>query len=94
MLGNSRFHHFTYLDKLVPTSGDDDRVLGVRAEANAGNPLGVTLIGDCELAVSQGVPELDGPVAGAGNDLAVVGREGDGQNIVGVADEAAGGLTG
>lgn len=84
----------TNLDELVPASGDDDGVLGVGGEADAGDPVGVALVGDGVLAVTEGVPQLDGAVAGSGDDLAVVGREGDGQNIVGVADEAAGGLAG
>ena len=84
----------TYLDKLVPASGDDDGVLGVGREANAGDPLGVALVGDGVLAVTQGVPQLDGAVARTRDDLAVVGGEGHGQNVVGVADEAAGGLAG
>jgi len=54
----------------------------------------VALIGDGVLAVTEGVPQLDGAVARAGDDLAVVGGEGDGQDVVGVADEAAGGDTG
>jgi hypothetical protein len=54
----------------------------------------VALVGDGVLAVTEGVPELDGSVARSGDDLAVVGGEGDGQNVVGVADEAAGGGTG
>ncbi len=83
-----------YLDELVPTSGDDDGVLGVGAEADAGNPLGVALVGDGELAVTEGVPQLDGAVTGTGDDLAVVGGERDGQNIVGVADKGAGGVAG
>jgi len=82
------------LDELVPASGDNDGVLGVGAEANAGNPLGVALVGDGELAVTEGVPQLDGAVTGTGDDLTVVGGERDGQNIVGVADESAGGVTG
>lgn len=82
----------TYLHKLVPASGNDDGVLGVGAEADAGNPVGVTLVGDGELAVTEGVPELDGAVARTGNNLAVVGGEGDGEDIVGVADEGTGGL--
>ena len=81
----------TYLHELVPAARDNDGVLGVGAEADARNPLGVTLVRDGVLAVTQGVPELDGAVAGAGDDLAVVRGEGDGQNVVGVADEAAGG---
>lgn len=54
----------------------------------------MALVGDGVLAVAEGVPELDGPVAGTGDDLAVVGGEGDGEDVVGVADEAAGGHTG
>lgn len=51
----------------------------------------MALVGDGELAVTEGVPQLDRTVAGAGDNLAVVGGEGHGQDIVVVADEAAGG---
>ena len=81
----------TYLDELVPAARHDHGVLGVGAEADARNPLGVALVGDGELAVTEGVPQLDGAVARAGDDLSVVGGERDGQDIVGVADESAGG---
>ena len=54
----------------------------------------MALVSDGELAVSESVPELDGAVAGTGNDLAVVGGEGDGEDVVGVADEPPGGDTG
>lgn len=84
----------TYLDELVPAGGDNDGVLGVGAEADARNPLGVALLGDGELAVTEGVPELDGAIAGTGDDLTVVGGEADGENVVGVADETAGGGAG
>lgn len=84
----------TYLDELVPAGGDNDSVLGVGGEADAGDPLGVALVGDGELAVTEGVPQLDGAVTGTGDDLTVVGGEGDGQDVVGVADEAAGGGAG
>lgn len=84
----------THLDELVPASGNDDGVLGVGREADARDPLGVALVGDGVLAVTEGVPELDGSVARSGDDLAVVGGEGDGEDIVGVADKAAGGHTG
>ena len=83
----------TYLDKLVPASRDDDGVLGVGAEAHARNPLGVALVGDGVLAVTQGVPELDGTVTRTGDNLAVVGGERDGEDVVVVADESAGGGT-
>lgn len=81
----------TYLDQLVPASRDDDGVLGVGGEADAGHPLSVALVGDGELAVAEGVPQLDGSVAGSGDNLSVVGGEGDGEDVVGVADESAGG---
>ena len=68
----------THLNKLVPTSRNNYGVLGVRAEANARNPLRVTLLGDGEFAVAKSVPELDGLVARSGDDLAVVGGERDG----------------
>lgn len=83
-----------YLDELVPASGDDDRVLWVWREAHAGDPLGVALVGDGVLAVTKGVPQLDGAVTRTGDDLAVVGGEGDGEDVVGVSDETAGGLAG
>jgi hypothetical protein len=53
----------THLDKLVPAGGDNDGVLRVGAESDAGDPFGVALLGDGELAVTEGVPELDGAVS-------------------------------
>lgn len=54
----------------------------------------MTLLGDGELAVTKSVPQLDGAIAGARNDLSVVGGEGDGENIVGVSNKSAGGGSG
>lgn len=54
----------------------------------------MALVGDGVLAVTERVPELDGAVARSGDNLTVVGGEGDGEDVVGVADEAAGGDTG
>lgn len=87
-------HKRTYLDKLVPAGGDDDGVLGVGGEPDARDPFGVALVGDGELAVTECVPELDCAVSRAGNNLAVVGGEGDGEDVVGVANEPAGGGAG
>ena len=84
----------TDLDELVPAAGNNDGVLGVGAEADTRNPLSVALLRDGVLAVAEGVPELDGAVARAGDDLAVVGREGDGEDVVGVTNEAASGGAG
>ena len=84
----------TYLDELVPARGDNDGVLGVGAESHARNPLSVALLGDGELAITKGVPQLDGSVAGTRDDLAVVGGERDGEDIVGVTDKSSSGLAG
>jgi hypothetical protein len=54
----------------------------------------VSLLSDCELAVTEGVPQFDGSVARAGNDLPVVGGEGNGENVVCVSYKSAGGGTG
>jgi hypothetical protein len=86
-----------HLDLGVPASAHDQRV-SRGGELDAGNPVGVRVgeglaggggaVG--ELAVADGVPQLDGLVSGAGNNLAVVGAEGDGQHIGGVACCTAG----
>ena len=83
-----------YLDKLIPTSRHNDWVLWVRAEPHARNPLGVALLCDGVFAVAKRVPQLDCPVARTRDDLSVVGGEGNGEDVVGVADEAAGGGAG
>ena len=50
----------------------------------------MTFVGNGEFAVAQSVPELDSTIPGARDNLAIVRGEGDGEDIVGVADEAAG----
>jgi len=43
-----------HLDQLVPTSGDDDGVLGVGGEAHAADPLGVSVLLNGVLALTNG----------------------------------------
>lgn len=54
----------------------------------------MSLLSDGEFAVTESVPQLDGSVAGAGNNLSVVGGEGNGEDVVCVSNKAAGGGTG
>lgn len=54
----------------------------------------MALVGDGKLAVAEGVPQLDGAVTRTGDDLAVVGGEGDGEDVAGVANEGTSGLAG
>lgn len=81
----------SHLDDLVPTSGNNDRVQRVRGEPDARNPLRVTVVDNVELALSERVPELDASVTRGRDDLTVVGRERDRQDVRGVADESLGG---
>lgn len=79
------------LDDAIPTGRDDERDGEVRAEADAGDPLLVTIFLDSVFALSEGVPQVDGSIARTGDDLTVVSREGNGEDILGVANEAASG---
>lgn len=84
------------LDELIPTSGDDNGVGGDRGETDARDPFSVTfrLRGNGVLAFTEGVPKLDGAIARTRDDLTVVDGEGNGEDILGVAQETAGGGTG
>lgn len=55
-VGRSDSSNLTYLDYLVPSCGDDDWVGWVWGKSDARHPLGVSLLLDGELAVSEGVP--------------------------------------
>jgi len=51
------------LNKLIPTSGDNNWVLNVGGESNTADPLGVSLLINGVLALSKGVPQLDSLVS-------------------------------
>ena len=87
-MGGSKGRCARTLDQLVPAARHDDGVGGGRREAHAGHPLGVAVLGDGVLALAQGVPQLDGLVAGAGANVAVCRIEGDREHVLGVASEA------
>lgn len=57
-------------------------------------PFTVAVLLDVVLALSEGIPQLDRPIPGPAHDLPVVGAEADGEDIGGVAHEAAGGCAG
>jgi len=82
------------LNKLVPSTRDDDRVAAAGREFDAAGPEAVVALGDGEFALSEGVPQADGSVSGGRNDLSVVGGEGDAEDLFGVALETAGGGAG
>jgi hypothetical protein len=86
-----------YLDKTIPSTGDDEGNLHGRREPNAGNPLSVTLTISSRvngvLTLSEGVPKLDSFITSSRNDLTVVYGEGNGKNILGVSNETTCGLS-
>ena len=54
----------------------------------------MAVVNNVELALAEGVPELDASVSRGRDDLSVVGRERDGEDVAGVADELSGGEAG
>lgn len=76
------------LNSLIPATRNHDGVVGVGGEADAGDPVVVSILDD-ETADSEGVPQTDGAIAGTRDDLTVIGREGNRENVLGVSNEAA-----
>ena len=81
------------LDVLVPPGRHDDGVGRVGREPDTADPVGVSLVLDGVLALSQSVPQLDGLVPAGRHDLPVVHREGHAEDVLGVVLEPPGGLT-
>jgi len=80
---------FPDLDDLVPTGRDNERHVRVRRKADAADPLFVTILGEGVLEVTESVPQVDGLVARSGDNLTVVGGEGNRENVLGVTNELA-----
>mmetsp|Transcript_36633 Transcript_36633/g.55261 ORF Transcript_36633/g.55261 Transcript_36633/m.55261 type:complete len:377 (-) Transcript_36633:28-1158(-) len=77
------------LHQLVPTRGHDQGVLGRGGEDDAADPVGVAVLRDGVLALGQGVPQAQGLVSAAGDDLAVVAGEGNAVHVAGVLVEGS-----
>jgi len=63
------------LDSTVPTSGGEVWVLGNWGVSDAGNPVTVVVGFVGVLAVSKGVPKLEGLVSTSGDNLSVIKGE-------------------
>ncbi len=81
------------LNEAIPTGRHDQGSVKVGREADAGDPLLVAILSDGELALTEGVPQVNGAITRAGDDLSVVGRESDGENVLGVTNESSSGQT-
>jgi len=64
------------LKSAVPASGGEEWSLLDWGVSDGADPVGVVVLFEGELALSNGVPELDGLVGTGGDDLSVVIREG------------------
>lgn len=60
------------LDRAIPAATDDDWIGVIWRETDARHPVRVSLILDGVLALGECVPQFDGLVSGAGDDLTVV----------------------
>lgn len=78
------------LHELIPTSRDNDGGTSGRRETNARDPVVVALVLDCELAVTEGVPQLHGAIARSRDNLSVVSAESNGEDVLAVINKAAG----
>lgn len=80
----------TYLDHLVPASRDENVRVGLGREADGRDPVRVrALVLERVLALTNGVPDADRAVTAGRDDLTVVRRERNRENVVVVADKAA-----
>ena len=78
------------LDKTIPSARDNERDALGRRKANARDPFSVSLAfsgSNGVLAFSESVPELDGLVARSRDNLTIVHRKGNTENILFVSDE-------
>lgn len=78
------------LEETVPTDCGDVWVLLGWGVSDTGNPVSVWLLGEGELALSEGVPESDFTVRATRQDLSVVWGESNGEDFLGVTGEEAG----
>lgn len=72
----------TNLDGAVPPSRHNDGVSMIGRESHARHPVTVSIILNGVLALSKGVPQLDGLVPRTRDNLSVVYREGHGEDIL------------
>ena len=71
-----------YLDHVVPAAWNNYGVVVVGGESDARDPIGVTFFLDGVLALGKGVPQLDGLISAARDDLTVVSGESNAQDIL------------
>mmetsp|Transcript_8931 Transcript_8931/g.14326 ORF Transcript_8931/g.14326 Transcript_8931/m.14326 type:complete len:229 (+) Transcript_8931:532-1218(+) len=83
------------LDEFVPSTTDNQRNTLTGRESNARNPFCVSFrfARDLVFALSKGVPQTNGSIAGSGDNLTIVHRESYTQNILLVSNKATRGFS-
>jgi hypothetical protein len=81
------------LDGLIPRGGDADGGLGLVVESNARDGISVGVLVNGMFADTVDVPDFDLVIASTGENLVLVGGEGNGEDISGVTDELVDGLS-
>jgi len=82
------------LDGLIPGGGDDDWLLDIVEVSNAGDPVGMLVLVNGELADTVDVPNLEVLIDGTGGNLSIVWGEGNREDIFGVTNKSFSGLSG
>ena len=82
--------HGPQLHQVVRPGAHDEGALRAGAEPHGVDPVGVGAVGEGVHARAVDVPHLEAVVAAPADDLLVVGGEGDGEGVLGVAAEDAG----
>jgi hypothetical protein len=72
------------LDGLIPRGGDADGGLGLVVESNARDGISVRVLVNGMFADTVDVPDFDLVIASTGENLVLVGRESNGEDISGV----------
>jgi len=80
------------LDSFIPRGRDNDWLLDIMEVSNAGNPVGMRVLINGELANTVDVPNLDGFIDGSRGNLSVIWGEGNRENIFGVTNKSLVGL--
>lgn len=82
------------LDGLIPRGRNDDWFLDIVEVSDAGNPVGMLVLVNGELADTVDVPNLEVLIDGTGGNLSIVWGEGNREDIFGVTNKSLSGLSG
>ena len=82
------------LDGLIPRGRDDDWFLDIVEVSDAGDPVGMLVLVNGELADTVDVPNLEVLIDGTGSNLSIVWGESNREDIFGVTNKSLSGLSG